>query len=794
MKKFYWVAILSIIAMSSYSAPARFRFDGWEIAVRDGMTRKLVETSSGFEIKTELSGDRSGSFGKLSFIVPSDSDAVHLLEVEATMPVRSATHYFDGFEEKKRDGKTPWERNTIMQTFPLAAAWDDANGVALGLSPDSFVSHMRNGIRRTENGDELYFTTRVVADKQRRQELTFCKFEFKPEFGWRNAVDEYYRKYPSYFEPAPGVDQRIYGIGGYFVSTHTTRNMEIHSGRQLGLGWEWTYCPWVLAGNWFVEPGEWKTGDGYMHWSKYWERKPCSYEEYLAAETERFRSGDRQAAMLFYILVKDIAKELVDKFPESRHKEQNGELNRNSYLYSLPDNKNKTYHAFAYGSGLAGYLEDKLEKAADRYRISGFALDMTNFAVNEYNDAQMKFAFGRSFDEQGKIHTADSLLPIPFSNYIHSLKKDGKTMAVYMNHALEAQPALPIFYADGVMFEGNPEMQIENFRSLRLMSGKKPMTFWNAIAVDGKNNAINWTLAQQPEIRKHVTEGLAHYLLFNCLRFGVSPMNWAVAYQDGAFFRPYLDLITDLKKAGWQVVPAIKWNSGADLWCGRFGSGKETIFTISNPANHEISAAVRLVNSYLGDFFPKAVTGQSIKPEKKDGITAFAITLQPKEIMVLRDIDWQPRASPALLSDRDMITGFFTMDDAENGTISVVVPDRENLVVYDYFDRYYPYIRGCRELDGKIFTREPRLINPGYNHCWKLPLKSTLGTGKQIVIGSPEQFPELEPDTDLAEHGFIKVFPEKSIMWIGGRNASAVRQASDCYFTLMDQKLMSWRK
>jgi hypothetical protein len=780
-----------------------------DLTIRDGMTGSILdgqliatgewETKTGLKIKIEPSQKMEKMFCKVIFSVPSDSRSLHRLTVEAISQVKGTKYFFDGFEERTWNSQSVLERNTIMETFPLAAAWNHTSGMALGLSPDSMVSYMHNGLRRTKLAEELFYITRVVADARREQEITFCAYPFKPEFGWRNAVDDYYSEYAKYFKPTPGIDERIYGIGGYFISTHITRDLEIHSGRQLNMGWEWTYCPWVMAGNWYVDRNDWKNGDGYMHWATYWKRYPCTFEEYQRAETKRFESGNRQAAMFFYILVKDIGKELVNRYPESRRKDHNNTSDENSFLFSLPDNKNKTYLSFAYGTGLASYLEKELREAVENYQISGFALDMANWGGDEYCDAQMNYAIGRSFDEQGHIYTADSILPIPFAKYIHTLKKGEKTMGVYMNHALEAQPALPIFYSDAVMFEGNPEMQIDNFKALRLMSGQKPMTFWNSIAMTGKNNAINWNMAQQPEIRNHITQGLAQYLLFNCLRYGISPMNWAAAYQDGNFFRPWLSTIIDLKKAGWQVVPAIKFYPDVELWYGRFGSGADTIFTITNPTNEPVETKAQLINSYLGDvqYIPKAITGQQIEPQLKGITSEFAVKLQPKEIMVLRNCNWHPPMTADLLSPADQITGFFSMADAKSATVTVVAPDTDAKVIYDYLDRYYPYVQACLDRHGKAFTREPGMLNPKYDSCWRLPLQKMLTSGKQIAIGTPGQFPELVALLTSAEQnnlcqkhvGFIKVFPKQSILWISGNNVADIRKASDKYFELMDQKI-----
>ena len=800
---------LAVFAVQGGQACFSSREQQLAVSVTDGMTGKILsgqkldmmnwQSPDGLRIKVIPMQSANRFSYKLVFSVPASSKLIYRLQVTAAIPVMKAQFFFDGFTEHELKGKRLPERNTILQTFPLAACWDKASGRALSLSPDTIVSDMHNGLRQSASGLQLFFATRVVVDCRRSQEVTFDSFTFHPEFGWRDAVELYYRTYPEFFRPVPGIDKRIYGIGGYFVSTHQTRDLEIHSGRQLGMTWEWSYCPWVMAGDWYVAPEDWGTGDGYMHWAHYWKRRSCSYEEYHQAEMKRFQSGDRQAAMLAYILVKDIGKKILERYPASRRVDRNGQLEKGSYLYSLPDNKDKTGFAFAYGSGLAEYLQSELRQMTDHYQISGFALDMTNWSANEYCQAQMDYGRGRSFDEQGRIFTADSILPVPFAEYIHTLKRNGKTMAVYMNHALELQPALPVFYADGVMFEGNPEMQLANFRALRLMSGQKPMSVWNSIAVKGKNNAIDWSAAQQPEVYRQISHGLAQYLLFNCLRYGVSPMNWAVAYQDGNFFRSWLPLIVDLKKAGWQVVSAVKWDGEADLWSGRFGKGRDTLFTITNPTKQPIETRLRIFERYLGtqDYQPEAVTGQKISFQKQNDFIYLDLKLQPKEIMVLRDRNREMPASPFLFSPAEQITSFFSMADAQNGAVTVVTNRHETTVIYDYLDRYYPYIQACLKKHGKPFTREPGMLDPVCNSLWRLPRSSGLTGKKQIVVGTLEDFPALSAQLSREDRqrlqkqpgAFLKVFPATETLWLGAVEITQVRQAAECYFNLLDQKM-----
>ncbi|MFA6931717.1 MAG: hypothetical protein WCT05_15440, partial [Lentisphaeria bacterium] len=596
------------------------------------------------------------------------------------------------------------------------------------------------------------------------------------------------------FRPAPGIDPRIYGVGGYFVSTHVTRDLEIHSGRQLGLDWEWTYCPWNLAGNWFIEESEWKPDDGYMHWQTYWKRKSCTYEEYQLAERKRFTSGDRQAAMLFYVLIKDTAKEIVKCFPDAQRVNDKGVTIPDSFLYSLPDNQNRTALTFPSGSGLSGFLERELRLAAENYQISGFALDMTNWSGNDYCEAQRNFASGRSFDADGKIFTSDAIVPIPFARYMRTLRHAGKPMAVMMNHALENQPALPIFYADAVMFEGNPEAQLDNFRSLRLMSGQKPLTVWGGLG-RGNNSAINWHLAQDPEIHSGIIAGLAQYLLFNCLRYGVSPMNWVVEYRDRKYFRPWLELIRELKRAGWNPVPALSCKDGDRLWFGRFGSGLDTIFTISNPGRASVETTVTLYRKYLkaDGYRPKAVTGQALEPLVAKDVIQLPVRLAAKEIMVLRDQNWQAEKPCGIFGKTEDILDFFSPEAVRSGEISVVIRNEANRGICGFLDRYYPYRQACHEKDKRNFTREPGMLNPRFNDCWSLTLSDQLGSGRQIAVGSMTDFPELVEllPTEAAElagtSGAVILLPEKKVLWICARGGEPVKKAADVFFDFLDQ-------
>lgn len=600
---------------------------------------------NGVNCQVKTTQTANGINSSLSFSLQPGQHGVRLLNVElSTQVVLSGDIIFwDGFEEHKLSAaKSSIERNSLTETFPLSCIYDTGNGVALGITPDTVTSFLSSGAVSDGKKTAIFYRTKVVVDNRRTQPIGFTGYSFNPEFGWRNAIQDYYAAYPAYFRPAAGIDERIYGVGGNLVSAYMQQGLELHTARKSMLSWEWSYAPWVEAGNWYTEKKEWQQGvHEFDKWYGYRKPKKVTWEEFNTATAKRMESGDRMCAMMFYVLVKDIHENIMSSYPDAKMVDKHGRLFGKSGLYSILSNKEKTFLAFAYGSELAKYLEDKIRKVVENYQVSGFAFDMANLAENNYCQSQLNYATGRSFDEKGNIYTPDSVLPIPFAEYIHTLKRDGKTMATYMNFALDKFVAFTVFHADGVMFEGPPECYISNIQALRLMSGQKPFTFWGNVTQGMSNTAIKWDYCQNPAVKKHVEDGLAQLLLFKCLEYGATPMNWAAAYQNNQFFGKWINVLIALKKAGWQPVSAVKGNNIEKLWIGRFGSGADSIITISNPTREAVNVQLKIIHSYLGNkqYFFVPSGSQELRQAVRRTETEFSASLAPKDIMVLKAVE-----------------------------------------------------------------------------------------------------------------------------------------------------------
>lgn len=584
---------------------------------------------------------------KLVFSVKEQEKKPRLIRVELEKTaVMSDGAFWDGFEERKLSEGVTLKRNKLMDTFPLACVYDSRNGVALGISADSVTGNITSKTLLADGKVVLRYGSKVVVDNRRDQELGFVAFEFNPEFGWKNAVQDYYAMYPKQFLPTEGVDERIYGVGGYIALSSGYSGYELHPRRFDRMSWEWTYAPWVMAGEWFPEEqdnnesiyGPELVNRGILGTFKP-AGQPVSWKEYQDIYKEYFASSSRAVAPLFYILVKGVNNKLIGKFPDSQFRDADGRLMGSSVGDSVKPDFGNTGIVFAYGTGLQQYLERKIRLAVENYDISGFSFDMANYGLNNYGPAQMNYGVARCFDEKGRVFTGDYALPIFFADYIHGLKRDGKTMAVYMNLAWSGAVAFTAFHADGVMFEGCPSNGASQIALERLMCGKKPMTLWGGVGNGLSSPFIDREgLKHSPGLVRTVTGQLAQLALQYSLKYGLSAQTWASLHPT---IRPWLDVVLAIQKAGWNPVPAIKGPGSEKLWIGRFGEGAETIITISNPERETIKAELELINSYLGKgrYLLVAESGTVLKQRIISGRTQFHLELPPKGIAILRAVE-----------------------------------------------------------------------------------------------------------------------------------------------------------
>ncbi len=796
-------------------------------------------------VKTELSGKKEGFSGeKWNCSVVKESGKVNnwklvfqsfgsepvRLTVKFTLPLDfKPLRFWDGNKEYEVK-KLPLTRTDFLEAFPLAVAENGTSGKALGFAPENILS----GFSRTLTDNALVLEARIVVDNRKIQNLVITEFDFVPEFGWRNAVEDYQNAFSAYFRPVPGVDKRIYGVGGYLSGAHKQRAFQLHSARFSKIQWEWTYAPWYESGNWYPVGDGWKTQKNeFRNYHKIRSNAMLSRSEYDEALKKQIHYGNKSAAMFYYILVKDIHQNVAGAYPQA--------VKSTSGLHSLPSNKGKTKAVFAPGTPLFDYLKKQLKQVVDNYEVSGFSFDMANSSYHFSTPSQLEYAVGRSWYDDGTIFTSDTVSPIPFADYIHTLKRDGKTMGTIFNAALSKFSPFTMFRSDAAIMEGPPHYNYSMVLPLRLIMGRKPFTFWhfNPVVSDGIKTEF---LGNDPAEKAKVDLGLKQFYLLKCYELGANPMNWETVDE---FWGTHLPVLRSLSEAGYHPVSAIK--DADPFWIGRFGDGSSTILTISNPKDKKVTRTLKVINRYLGDgkyvFLP---TNGSLKQKTVNGETVFELTLAPKEIFVLRTIAVKgdiseftagtdglnitleadktfafelpsvdfygnriPGGKAGVISGKadknikfvmhpacGIFTDSGTMIQMLAGNIDVVIeagntPEAQNAA--EMLAMYRPHIKASMLYNGKINNRNPgfmkaELCNPEL----KITAPAKGGTGKKICIGTPADFPGFKIPENCT--GAFLVMPDADTLWIGGNKPSEIHRAANVYFGMLDKYYSSMIK
>ncbi|MBO4490611.1 MAG: hypothetical protein J5944_04535 [Lentisphaeria bacterium] len=622
------------------------------------------------------------------------------------------------------------------------------------------------------------------------------------------------------------MDSRIYGISGYLLGGHQQRPFELHSARSSGIEWEWTYAPWYESGNWFA-PGEGWQGETNPYWDYYGHKKEkqLTREEYDEVLRQEMLWGDKVAAMFFYILVKDIHQNVANSYPDA--------VRGGSALHSRPSNAGKTKSVFAPGSPIFDYLKKQLKEIVDRYEVSGFSFDMANSSFHFTTPSQLEYAVGRSWYDDGTIYTSDSVAPIPFSDYIHTLKRNGKTMGTMFNAANSEFSPFTFFHCDGAIVEGSAAGNVDMVLPLRLTLGRKPFSFWHAPLAGIRQ----YLYGGNPKTAAEVARGGKLFYILSCYRYGCSVMNWM---STDSVFMPHLSAIRAVCEAGYHPVTAIR---GAEpFWASRFGDGPGTILTISNPKREKLTRTIRVVNGYLGKgkyvFIPQSGRlGQKIV----DGETVFELTLEPKEVVALRTAEIEGEAAEISVSADEQEIAFqadapfaFTLPSADfdgrridyeakfvsgktdNAVSLKLLPacgifapeesmtaflaegetpaleagsEKEVQIAAESVAMYRPTetasLRRFGNLNGNAGFLDAKLAKPDL----EIVQVGKGAAGKKILVGTTADFPGLEVPENFP--GPFLAMPDADTLWIGGRTPDQVRKAALVYFDMLDREWSS---
>jgi hypothetical protein len=848
-------------------------------------------------LECEVRMDRSSDALKCSLTFSTKvKGALRLLWVEfqSKANLGGRIKFWDGHWEREWDGKNTLQRNLLVETFPLACAYNDTQGLATAITPDIVTGYLETSIARQNGALALNYKTMVVVDEPKSQKITFVNYSFTPEFGWKNAVETYYEMYPQYFRPTPGVDQRIYGVDGALLTGYRSEDLAPHCARNMHIQVEWCFTPWKETGRWYVDKEHWRQGIDSILDIGGGRAAGVTWEEYEAAKKKRFAMGNRTTAIFYYCWAGGIMKDLLEQFPAARSMlYSRGKYELTTYGESARnDNRGKTYNAFPYGSLLGDFLEKEMKQVVEHYAVSGFAIDNAYYDYDDYCPAQSNFGVGRIFNEQGRVGTPNIITQLATADSVHKLTRDGKRMAAYINACIGNFVAFPCFHGDIVMFEGYPSDGVFRAPLLRLMCGQKPMNFHRGYPTED-TATIKWNLYHRDtEAREIIDAGLHHLILLYGLQYGITPYyaldcwlragNRTIKSIPADFFSKWQPTMLAISKAGWRCVPAVKPTLPEKLWIGRFGKGADTIITISNPTRETVKDDLEIISSYIGTnkylFVPEG--GLTLKQKISAMSAKFSVALQPKEIILIRAYEFEGANNITVSTIKDVASGNIAMNfesgavtevkgnrsdfdgnmvvnaadtgmktdlSADGHGFSVAVHGKSNLVLHtvpgvfvsdedkkiaSFFsleeaqdtgkqplivipehtfpneetiagmiDRYYPYVEACRQRSpGRNWLPGGSgNLNTRFDDIWKMQIVKRnnimRAPAKQIFIGSFASYPDLKAKLSQTEtddilcnrHGFVKLFHDEGILWIGGNDDEATLKAGYRYLEIMDK-------
>ncbi|NUQ00941.1 MAG: hypothetical protein HUU35_13925, partial [Armatimonadetes bacterium] len=460
------------------------------------------------------------------------------LALTATVVGDGALAVWNGLETI--DPAAPRELTGIRGIFPLACAWTAAQAVGLGWSPDEWHSWLRHAWQPEPGGGSLSVGSRLVLDRGQSETMTFVLLTTSGREAPRQPVARFQRMFEQWFRPATGIDQRT-NLNGATYNAWTGRPAPENC-RRTRSGWEWCYAPFRRTGDTYVREELWD----------YQPARPISAPRNLpAAEYRAWRArqlangGPCDVGMMCY-LASGVWCEVTlarERYPNAIITDPTVKTLFDTPWVTGHDNE---YRVFPGAPGYAEVVRDDLRKLAAENPISGFAFDTAEGGARWQHPDARRHPRGRAWDKDG-IYVDEAVGIAELMDYVHTLRRDGLTMAVVSNPT--GRPSyLTAFRSDAVMYEGTPWETMGGSAAdhLRLFCGQKGLVYWEDWLLE---NQVDWQ-AMTPAQIVEAYGGLADYAILEGLRIGCLPTpRMALGVPKVVAWLP---VMADLMSRGWQ--------------------------------------------------------------------------------------------------------------------------------------------------------------------------------------------------------------------------------------------------
>jgi len=493
------------------------------------------------------------------------------LTVALPLPLEEPWAGWDGSSETAAVS-APAYSNGIDQVFPMCCAWDGERGLALGLQPQSMISDMSLG---SDPGAEspLFAAVKLVIDPGETESVGFVAYAFEPRFGWRDALERYYRLYPEWFSPAEGTDPQLWGTGGYLRSGGSRLAWE--EARRFRFGWDWGYAPYRITGDWYAHAEHYDGAYGDLD----------DWHEKMRHEDE---VEGRVAVALNYIIPQFINVELArEHFPDALLRDQNGNLIASEGSWVKQDET--ITGGWYWGNSAMEHSLASLRELAEQRRVEGISFDNATGGGMRYGPGPANSP-GRAFTpgQDGPVWAVEGISYAGHMDFVHTLSNGEHRLMVAANGP---RCLLTAFRTDVAMHEAAPYYETGTLEAMRRLLGHKPLICWE----DHPENELDWERMSPEELRLALERDYEFWVMYG-LWTGVTPSAHRV--RGNSIMLRHLDGILAVQRAGWWPAPAMR--ADADLWLGRFGEGTGAILTLGNATGADVAAQVEVLTDYLG--------------------------------------------------------------------------------------------------------------------------------------------------------------------------------------------------
>ncbi|MBO7329888.1 MAG: hypothetical protein J6W00_14085, partial [Lentisphaeria bacterium] len=753
----------------------------FEISRFEGGKHVEIPATAGFSMKKTVK--KKGVVTEHHLSIANNGSQTLLLRLRARLAAGNAGGaYWDG---------NLYTRNAVQNiipkldrhVFPLTSYTDRGKISVLGFAPSMVVSRFERSLEVKDGKATLVFDVfRVLYPGEKLKDI-FVSMGFAGK-SYVEAVENYHVTYPEWFKPAPGVDQRIYGTGGYLSSDSKLRDYQYEECRRTGFDWEWYYNSYQRSGDYYPSPEFWDDKLGYKEERSHAKcNVPGTIADWERNHKIRTAAGDKTSALFYYYMQQYCNTDLLKHFSDSVWADANGKPG-----YRVKGWADEFYAEYVW-SGKAGSFGKKtrsdLAKLWKNLTISGFSLDCAIGTTPYYGKLVKEEPF-RAYDKNGKIFVLEGVALAYNMNYTRNLplRPDGRRAGSLVNAPYNY---LSIFYCDGEMHEAAAWERVDLPVPHRLMLGKKPWVLWRGFVLAP---FLDWEKLKPENINQAIS-GAVDYLTLFSLRMGASPSKMFMrGYPDMLEVKP---LITMLNRAGWHAAP-YAWVKGVEgdddpwtpehpFWVSRYGEGDESFVVVSNPRRSKAAGTLVIQGGKFG--FPAAVyadiNGKETRNRIEGSDTLIDFELPEFGFLVLKKVSSgakkqvvnacvpQKKSPFAYLPADDSWVEALPLAEENAGALAAIAGKADELKKLDYLvtelSTYAAFYRG------RVRVPMPRLwyMNGAFKDKFRFKVVEKSSAKTTFALGESarkEYFPGVKAEDKIVyrqENGrhFVGFFPGK---------------------------------